>query len=257
MITQSPAIADLPAQWHLLQDLDRADAVWTIHESGVSLRGLARALNCSESLLRHLLHARSASPEDLVLARKGEITTWEAARRSKARRSCQASMQPKDEATESELSELAAKGCATILRWLSELELLDPYRIQIAKEALSLLVKAEEAGKLPSETVPYGFTTARVIQQCRPVDPQPQNAAAISWFGRWLAFWAFYVIPNAIARQQALDLAISRPADNLATSGRSWTIPNGVSSTSASSGSDRTGGHSSGQAAYSLKPSSW
>ena len=86
MTHPSQAIANLQAKWHILKDLDRAEAVLTIHKSGVSLRGLAKFLNCSHSLLRHLLRAFEASPEDLALARSGQITTHELARRSTATR---------------------------------------------------------------------------------------------------------------------------------------------------------------------------
>ena len=49
------SVVELQSQWHNLADLDRARAIYAIHRAGTSLRALAKALNCSESLLRHLL----------------------------------------------------------------------------------------------------------------------------------------------------------------------------------------------------------
>jgi len=57
MTDTSFAIADLQSRWHTLNDLDRAQAIKVIHQSGVSLRNLASRLNCSPSLLTHLLQA--------------------------------------------------------------------------------------------------------------------------------------------------------------------------------------------------------
>ena len=67
-----------------LPDLDRARAVRAIHKPGTSLRQLAKALKRSPTLLRHLLEALGAPPEDQLLARQGKLTTNEPVRRSKA-----------------------------------------------------------------------------------------------------------------------------------------------------------------------------
>src|ERR1039458_8694604 len=84
MTISSSAVADLQGKWHTLHDLDRARAVYAIHQAGVSLRELAKALNCSPSLLGHLLAALQASALDRTLAREGKISTRELARRARA-----------------------------------------------------------------------------------------------------------------------------------------------------------------------------
>jgi hypothetical protein len=206
MINHTRAIAILQAQWHSLQDLDRADAVLTIQQSGISLRGLAKLLNCSDWLLRHLLRAREASPEDLALARAGQISTNELARRSLAIRSGRISMH--GEAFQFEITKTAIVGCETIRNWLAEQSLGNSYGVQVAREARRVLADAEMAGKLPSGKAPSGFTTDEIIRKCRTPEPTTQNAEVISWYSRWLAIWTCFVIPNARAREQALDLAI-------------------------------------------------
>jgi len=75
MTHTSFAIADLQSRWHTLNDLDRAQAIKSIYQSGMSLRNLASRLNCSPSLLTHLLQAAQAPIEDQVLARQGELST--------------------------------------------------------------------------------------------------------------------------------------------------------------------------------------
>jgi transposase-like protein len=84
MINPSSAVAELQSHWHALPDLDRARAVGAINQSGISLRKIAKHLNCSDSLLRRLLKSLAAPPEDLSLARQGTISTNELVRRSKA-----------------------------------------------------------------------------------------------------------------------------------------------------------------------------
>jgi hypothetical protein len=206
MINISEAIADLQAQWHILLDLDRAEAVLNIHQSGVSLRRLAKALNCSEALLRHLLLARDASPEELVLARQGQISTWELARRSAAKRAARPSVHP--EISEFEMTNAAIMGCETVRRWFAEQSLDNSYGVQVIRDARLLLANAEKARKLPPGKAPNGLTHDEIIRQCQPVEPKTHNAEVISWYARWLAIWAFYAIPNARAREQALDLAM-------------------------------------------------
>jgi lambda repressor-like predicted transcriptional regulator len=206
MNTPTQAITDLQAQWHTLQDLDRAEAVSTIHQAGVSFRHLAKALNCSESLLRHLLHAREASPVDLALARLGQISTWELARRSVAIRTGRASVTRED--SEIEMANVAKRGCSAIRGWLGEQNLDNPYGVQVTREACQLLVNAEKAGKLPCGQAPSGFTTDEIIRRCQPAEPKTQNAEVVSWYARWLAIWTCYVIPNARVRQQTLLLSI-------------------------------------------------
>ena len=52
MTISSSAVADLQAHWFKLSDLDRARAVFSIKQSGISIRNIARQLHLSESLLR-------------------------------------------------------------------------------------------------------------------------------------------------------------------------------------------------------------
>jgi hypothetical protein len=205
MITPTQAITDLQAQWHTLLDLDRAEAVSTIHQSGVSLRGLAKALNCSESLLRHLLHAREASPEDLLLFRQGQISTWELARRSVEARKGRILVPQK--VSESEMANAATRGCDTIRRWLVEQTLDNSYGLQVTKEARQLLANAENAGKLPRGQAPPALTTDEIIRRSKPAEPRTQNAEVVSWYARWLAIWVFYAIPDARVRHLSLRLS--------------------------------------------------
>ena len=66
------SIAQLQSDWFKLSDLDRARAVLTIHQSGISIRKIAAQLQLSESLLRHLLLALRAPACDRDLARQGQ-----------------------------------------------------------------------------------------------------------------------------------------------------------------------------------------
>jgi transposase-like protein len=80
----TPSIAQLQSDWFRFSDLDRASAVLTINQSGISIRKVAAQLHLSESLLRHLLQAFQAQASGRVLAQKGKISTNEFVRRARA-----------------------------------------------------------------------------------------------------------------------------------------------------------------------------
>jgi hypothetical protein len=185
---QSQAIVSLQARWNSLADLDRAEEVSTVHESGVSLRGLAKKLTCSEGLLRHLLQARQASPEDLTLARAGRITTSELVRRSVVARTAMPIIprQP----TQAETAKAAVNGFATVGTWLAEQNLQNSYGIRVVKDARELLVNAEKARTLPTQKAPNGLTLKEIIERCRPPKPDTQGGEVFTWYARWLAIWA-------------------------------------------------------------------
>jgi len=206
MINPAHYITELQLQWAILQDLDRAEAVATIHQVGVSLRRRANSLNCSESLLGNLLHALEASPGDLALARLGKISTWELARRSVVNRKGLALMPP--EASASEIAQAAIIGYDTIRDWLAEQSLDNPYDFQVSKEAHRLLADADRVGKLPCGCMPSGMTTDEVIRRCQPAEPISKNAEFVSWFARWLASWSYYAIPDSCIRGQVFQLLI-------------------------------------------------
>ena len=86
MTNYSSAVADLQARWFKLSDLDRARAVFSIKQTGVSIRNIASQLHLSESLMRHLILALRAPLEDLCLARKGIISTNQLTRNAREAR---------------------------------------------------------------------------------------------------------------------------------------------------------------------------
>jgi hypothetical protein len=115
------------------------------------------------------------------------------------------------EALKFEITKTAIRGCETIRNWLAEQCLGNSYGVQVTREARQILANAEKAGKLPSAKAPSDLTSGEIIRQCRTPEPMTQNAEVISWYSRWLAIWTFYLIPNASAREQALDLATRTP----------------------------------------------
>src|SRR5579872_6349430 len=80
----SEVIAQLQADWHALQIVDRAEAIDELLKAKLSRRHIADVLNCSESLVRNYLSVLQASPNDIDLARNGEIGLREIVRRAKS-----------------------------------------------------------------------------------------------------------------------------------------------------------------------------
>jgi hypothetical protein len=208
MADTSPAIAKLQSEWQSLPDLDRAGAVFAIHRAGTSLRQLAKALSCSLSILRHLLEALQAPPEDRHLACQGKISTNELVRRGRAAGIGRATKQ--HEALELERAEASLKGCKAICQWLAAEGISGSSGAQIVDEARRLLVIAGESEQLPRDAAPPGMPTAMIIQRCRPAEPKTDAISFVAWFAFWLALWTAYSITDSAVRYQAIELALDR-----------------------------------------------
>jgi len=202
------AVTDLQSHWPTLSDLDRASAVFTIHQAGTSLREVAKALNNSESLLRHLLTALQAPIEDRYLARQGKISTRELARRAKVAGTRSATKH--HEQIELERAQRALQGCRTICNWLAAEEMPGSYGEQIVDEARRLFARAEQDRKFPKGAAPTDMPTAEIIQRCRPAEAKNNSTSFIARYAWWLALWVFYSMTDAIARDHALQLALER-----------------------------------------------
>ena len=211
-MSETPStITDLQAQWHALNDLDRAKAILAIiHSDNISQRKLATLLNCSASLIRHLLLAAQARPEDRALARRGEISTRELKRRSTATTTRRTKMH--HEALELERTKAALQGCKEILEWLVSEKIGRPYGEQVIGEARLQLAYAEQNDRLPRGTAPADMTRAEIIVRCRPAKPPTDEMNSMALYARWLALWVFYAMPDPRIRDQAIELALSNQA---------------------------------------------
>jgi hypothetical protein len=181
---KSAAIAYLHNRWTKLGDLDRTRAVHKIHEASTSLRGLAKVLNCSESLRRNLNLAAQAPPLDQAIARKGKISTRELVKRAKAAKGLHEKKEP--EAPELKWTQLVQKISAAICDWLEREGLSGGYGEQIVEDARWLLVRAEQdkhrsdsgnrswslrEGHLQAVGPFKHFVYARTLFTCAPFDP--------------------------------------------------------------------------------------
>jgi lambda repressor-like predicted transcriptional regulator len=202
----SDIISDLQSKWDTLGDLDRARAVRAIYKNGTSLRELAKALKRSPSLLRHLLEALGAPPEDQLLARQGELTTNELVRRSKAAGIARATRQR--EALELERTQASLKGCKAIWDWLRGEGFSGPLGAQIVGEARQTLAVNEENKTLSRDAAPPGTPVSEIIRRCRPAELKTDATSNVTWFGRWLSLWAAYSMTDSWVRYKAIELAL-------------------------------------------------
>jgi transposase-like protein len=206
--TASPAIADLQQKWAGLNDLDRARAVHQIHEAGTSLRTLAKALNCSPSLLRQLNQAAQAPPLDRILARKKKISTRELVRRSKSSKAQQAAKER--EVLDAKRTEEAQQGSWTICDWLGKEKLWPSHGEAIINETRMILFEAEQHGTLPQgPPPPPGTPVGEIIRRCRP-RPETVETSDVARYAEWLAVWAYYAFPDTVVRDRALNLALDK-----------------------------------------------
>jgi transposase-like protein len=207
MTANSSALANLQLHWPELDDLDRAKAVRTIKRSGVSVREIARHLPVSEALLRHLLQALQAQPEDQILARRGKISTNDLIRRAKAARTNREVALR--EAEERKRVQKSIAGCKAICKWLVSEGLSVPCSEQIIGEARRGLAIAEQNGRLPNITAPAKKSVSKIIQLSRPPEENTDETIYVAWFALWLRSWAFYSMPDSWVRYKAIELALS------------------------------------------------
>ncbi len=203
-MTNTPSIAQLQSDWFRFSDLERAGAVLAIHRSGISTRKIAAQLQLSESLLRHLLQALRAPACDQALARRGEISTNELARRAKA------AMRPakhheKITIDRDRETRLAAD---LISGWLLQTQLFEPARKMIVDEVHRKFRMMKEAGLRPSAVAPPGTHVFRMIESTRPA--LDDRLDIVAWFAQWLCRWSFFAFPDEEIRDTALDLALQR-----------------------------------------------
>ena len=204
----APSIAQLQLDWFKLSDLDRARAVLTIKQSGISTRKVADQLQLSESLLRHLLQALQAPASDQVLAQQGKISTNELVRRARAaglRKSAR-----HREALELERAHAARKAANTICDWLAERGLPGSYGEQILEEVRREFADRELDGSLPPCPRRAEIPLHTIILRSKPNRPIDDNAASIRWYHEWLFRWTYHAFPDQVIRDTALDLALQK-----------------------------------------------
>jgi transposase-like protein len=201
----SSAVADLQSHWHTLCDLDRARAVQAVHLAGVSLKDLAPELNCSATLLSHLLRALQASAKDRELARSGEISTRELVRRAGS--SGTRSTLRRREAIAFELERAALLASEAITKWLDEEKVAGSDREQVIVQACLHLTSADklDLGSLGA-TLP-DLPVNEVIRLFRPALLQTDEEQTVARFARWLGLWTLHWISDDRVRARALELA--------------------------------------------------
>ena len=200
------AVADLRSRWHAFCDLDRARAVQSIHRAGVSLHELALHLNCSPSLLSHLLRAARARAEDRELARSGEISTRELVRRAGSSAFRSRSIHGEGIAFDCEFA--AVQASQAITNWFDEQQVASTEREEVIKQAGSYQARADmpDLGSLGAylSDIPLG----EVIRLFRPADIENDGNRSVAWFAEWLALWTLHGILDDRVRTRALDLAL-------------------------------------------------
>jgi len=198
-------VADLRDRWHILHDLDRAQAVKVIHQSGISLRKLAVELNCSRSLLSRLLLAANASPEDLELARHVPMSTRELARKGKAEGISGFARHP--EGIAFDLERAAVQGSRTILSWLDEdgISVHDqgPILVQIRIHLVNDSRLSQE--EIKAALARALLDTITSLPRSARIDPDRTQSPGETALR--LALWILQRIPDARVRARSLELA--------------------------------------------------
>ena len=177
-----------------------------IHQAGISYRKLGKALNCSESLPRHVNKAAQASALDRISARKGKISTRELARRSNAAQAVRA--RRAQETLERERNLGSKKISQAICEWLEEEGFPGAYGEQIVDEARRLPACAEEQNELPPHPpAPDGTPVDKIIERFRPQRAADTTMIDIGWYAEWLLRWVYFSLPDSITRHKALGIA--------------------------------------------------
>ncbi|MGA2851231.1 MAG: hypothetical protein ABSE46_19690 [Terracidiphilus sp.] len=202
------SISDLQSKWDDLSDLERGRAIQAIHRAGASLRQLAKAVNRSLTLIRHLHQAAQAPAGAQYLARQGNVSTRELVRRAKAAGIREDARHR--EAIEMGRTNAARASSKKICDWLASEKIPGSCGEQIVAEARRQIALTELKRKLPTHPAPPGMAVDQIIQRCKPPDPSLDEFTSIAWFGTWLALWTFYAFTDSQVRDAAIDLALEQ-----------------------------------------------
>ena len=205
MTSHTTTLADLQANWHTLHDLDRGFAVDAIRRNGASNRAIAQELNCSEALLRRLLQAIQAPKADQLLSRQGLLSTNNLVRRYK-NNEVNNKTQPIKYA-EAHRIQTPEEGSEVICDWLKENHLHQPWSKQIVEDAERTKIKNDANNSLPNFRAPSNMLIEEIVRCVKPKEEEPTDESKISWFGKWLTRWTFFVITDSSVRDSALKLA--------------------------------------------------
>jgi hypothetical protein len=202
-------VSNLRAKWPNLSDVDRGEAISRLLAARISGRQLAKVLNCSPTLIRHLKPLAEALPEEKRLARLGQISTRELTRRIAERRAQKA--HKAEEVAEQARLEAARQGAAHILQWFNKEEkIAPPYAEQIVLEARRKLREAERDGTLPTEKAPTGLSVSEIIRRCGLQIPAcTDDINFVERYALWLARWGYHAMPDGRVRDKALDIALN------------------------------------------------
>lgn len=200
MTDLNSAVAELESRWSNLCDLDRAQAVLSIQQEGMSLRELARNLKCSTSLLSYLLRAAQAPAEDLARARRGEISTRDlaviagtAGTRGTVRQ---------HEAIAFERERAAFQASKIILSWFKEEEVAEADQSRIIEQARLQLVEAQGWKKAFLEN-----KLDDVVSKSKYFQTGARRNRPADFFVLRLALWVLCRISDDWVRNRALELA--------------------------------------------------
>jgi hypothetical protein len=211
----SSLISDLQTSWCSLHDLDRAQAVKIIHQLGVSLRELAPLLNCSPSLLSHLLQAGQAPIEDRVLARLGALSTRALVRDARTVGTRRTAF-GYEEITY-ELERTARQESQAILRWLEHENVAGADRVEVIDQAHACVAMAERASQLQQISSAPVLSMDDVIRLCWPIEPEPGKVRFFPDRAHRLAAWTVIGISDTQVCQRAFELAREKLASGRAT----------------------------------------
>ena len=203
MTVAPPLVADLQSRWYSLHDLDRAQAVKSIHQSGVSLRALSASLNCSPSLLTHLLQAGQAPPEDRLLAHQGLLSTRGLVRRARTVGTRRTALHREEIAFERELE--ALQFSQAIGRWLDEEGVASGDRERVVEQAAVLSSPGAVKGALPlNDMAKWAQVDGRSNW---PTQPDRGDIDPAAHLARRLALWARQGISDAQVRDRTFQHA--------------------------------------------------
>jgi transposase len=204
----SDLISQLKSRWTGLSALERAKAIAIIKRSGISNREIARGLQVSEALLRHLLQCLDASADDQGLARHNLITTNELARRGKAAKLQRAE---RHIATlEVQRAGSARQATDQICNWIIKERIYGSYGERIIEEVRNEFDLRERDGSLPTLPDHAALSLNELIRRSKPKRPLDDNAASVSWYAEWLCRWSFFAYEDPAVRDNALEQALER-----------------------------------------------
>ncbi|MFB3924266.1 MAG: hypothetical protein ACE145_21300 [Terriglobia bacterium] len=206
-------IEQLRVEWAHLSASERSLRLALLTEAGHSRRALAKALGCSEGLVRQYLRLNELTKDEKLLIQQGRLSCRQALKIGGARRVRE--HQERLESDQQERTRYIDVLVAATMEWIESLDLSDGYREQLINElrwgpyGARWWDMRHEAPELWQ--IPVGKDPKDIIRSTRPDGLIPEYSPdCMNYYFTWYARWSQRLMPGTELRDAVMTVVAHR-----------------------------------------------